>query len=91
MIAVTGISYMPGTPVLLIALEVDVPPPPPRARQGKARQGKVLIIGGGIANFTDVAATFKGIQKALAEYRDKHNANNDNGNDDEIMIHNRRY
>jgi hypothetical protein len=78
---------MPGTPVLLIALEVDVPPPPPP----RARQGKVLIIGGGIANyFTDVADTFKGIQKALAEYRDKHNDNNDNG-DDEIMIHNRRY
>jgi ATP citrate (pro-S)-lyase len=33
-------------------------------------QGKILIIGGGIANFTDVAATFKGIQKALREYRD---------------------
>jgi hypothetical protein len=57
-------------------------------------QGKVLIIGGCIANyFTDVADTFKGIQMALAEYRDKHNDNNDNGDDgdDEIMIHNRRY
>lgn len=30
--------------------------------------GKILIIGGGIANFTDVAATFQGIQKALAEF-----------------------
>jgi len=29
------------------------------------RKGKVLIIGGGIANFTNVAATFKGIQRAL--------------------------
>jgi len=36
----------------------------------KDEQGKILIIGGGIANFTDVAATFKGIQKALKEYRD---------------------
>lgn len=30
-------------------------------------RGKVLIIGGGIANFTDVAATFTGIQKAMKE------------------------
>eukprot|EP00126_Sphaerothecum_destruens_P003323 Sdes_comp17007_c0_seq1m6212 len=39
--------------------------------------GKVLIIGGGIANFTNVAATFKGIVKALREYQHKlkdHNA-----------------
>ncbi|MGD0238506.1 MAG: ATP citrate lyase citrate-binding domain-containing protein, partial [Syntrophorhabdales bacterium] len=28
-------------------------------------------IGGGIANFTDVASTFKGIIKALKEYREK--------------------
>ncbi|KAF2345231.1 ATP-citrate synthase citrate-binding domain, partial [Trinorchestia longiramus] len=34
-------------------------------------QGKVLIIGGGIANFTNVAATFKGIVKALREYQMK--------------------
>ncbi len=33
--------------------------------------GKVLIIGGGIANFTDVANTFKGIVRALREYKDK--------------------
>ncbi|KAK7451079.1 ATP citrate lyase subunit 1 [Stygiomarasmius scandens] len=32
-------------------------------------QGKVLIIGGGIANFTNVAATFKGIIRALKEYK----------------------
>ena len=32
-------------------------------------EGKVLIIGGGIANFTDVAATFKGIVKAIKEYQ----------------------
>jgi len=31
--------------------------------------GKVLIIGGGIANFTNVAATFKGIVRALEEYQ----------------------
>ena len=33
--------------------------PPPRP------EGKILIIGGGIANFTNVAATFKGIIRAL--------------------------
>ena len=32
---------------------------------------KILIIGGGIANFTDVAETFKGVIKALREYADK--------------------
>jgi ATP citrate (pro-S)-lyase len=37
----------------------------------KDPRGKVLIIGGGIANFTDVAATFTGIQKALKEFRDE--------------------
>ena len=34
-------------------------------------KGKFLLIGGGIANFTDVAATFKGIIRALKEYREK--------------------
>jgi len=34
----------------------------------KADGGKVLIIGGGIANFTDVAKTFDGIIQALSEY-----------------------
>jgi len=29
------------------------------------QEGKVLLIGGGIANFTDVAETFKGIVRAL--------------------------
>ncbi len=33
--------------------------------------GKFLLIGGGIANFTDVANTFKGIIRALKEYRAK--------------------
>jgi len=37
----------------------------------KRSDGKVLIIGGGIANFTNVAATFKGIVKALQEYQPK--------------------
>lgn len=32
-------------------------------------EGKVLIIGGGIANFTNVAATFKGIVKALQQFQ----------------------
>ncbi len=34
-------------------------------------KGKFLLIGGGIANFTDVAATFKGIIRALKEYHQK--------------------
>ena len=34
-------------------------------------KGKILLIGGGIANFTNVAATFKGIVKALTEYNQK--------------------
>lgn len=32
-------------------------------------KGKVLIVGGGIANFTNVAATFKGIVRALKEFK----------------------
>ncbi|GAA5888457.1 hypothetical protein JCM16303_002774 [Sporobolomyces ruberrimus] len=32
-------------------------------------EGKLLFIGGGIANFTNVAATFKGIISALKEYQ----------------------
>ncbi|XP_049851290.1 uncharacterized protein LOC126325840 [Schistocerca gregaria] len=34
------------------------------------RKRKALIIGGGIANFTDIRATFKGIAHALLEYSD---------------------
>ncbi len=34
-------------------------------------RNKILLIGGGIANFTDVAKTFTGIIKALTEYKDK--------------------
>ena len=37
----------------------------------KDPKGKILIIGGGIANFTDVAATFTGIQKAMKQFRDE--------------------
>jgi len=37
---------------------------------GKPREdGKVLIIGGGIANFTNVSSTFSGIVKALQTYQ----------------------
>ncbi|XP_066996750.2 ATP-citrate synthase [Anabrus simplex] len=39
--------------------------------QEKNPKGKVLIIGGGIANFTNVAATFKGIVTALQEFQPK--------------------
>lgn len=37
----------------------------------KHPKGKVLITGGGIANFTNVAATFSGIIKALREFQPK--------------------
>ncbi|GAB4307162.1 MAG: ATP citrate lyase citrate-binding domain-containing protein [Myxococcota bacterium] len=37
----------------------------------KHPKGKVLLIGGGIANFTDVANTFTGIIQALKEHKDK--------------------
>lgn len=39
--------------------------------QEKHSKGKVLIIGGGIANFTNVAATFKGIVTALQEFQSR--------------------
>ena len=35
------------------------------------KDGKILIIGGGIANFTNVADTFKGIMRALRETKTK--------------------
>jgi ATP-citrate lyase beta-subunit len=41
----------------------------------KNPKGKILLIGGGIANFTDVAKTFTGIIKALKEYKQKLIAN----------------
>jgi ATP-citrate lyase beta-subunit len=34
-------------------------------------RGKILIIGGAIANFTDVAKTFTGIIQAMEKYADK--------------------
>ncbi len=37
----------------------------------KDPKGKYLIIGGGIANFTDVANTFKGIIMAIRDYKEK--------------------
>mmetsp|Transcript_13146 Transcript_13146/g.29197 ORF Transcript_13146/g.29197 Transcript_13146/m.29197 type:complete len:1101 (-) Transcript_13146:408-3710(-) len=37
----------------------------------KHPDGKVLIIGGGIANFTDVAATFTGLIKALKAFQEE--------------------
>lgn len=37
----------------------------------KNPKGKFLLIGGGIANFTDVANTFKGIVRALKEFKNK--------------------
>ncbi|HOK58432.1 MAG TPA: ATP citrate lyase citrate-binding domain-containing protein [Methanothrix sp.] len=42
----------------------------------KDPRGKVLLIGGAIANFTDVASTFKGVVMALREYRDRLRENN---------------
>ncbi|CAJ0551999.1 Ff.00g059780.m01.CDS01 [Fusarium sp. VM40] len=40
-----------------------------RAPQNK--EGKVLFIGGGIANFTNVASTFKGVIRALRDFAPK--------------------
>ncbi|PVU91746.1 hypothetical protein BB561_004233 [Smittium simulii] len=40
------------------------------------KDGKILIIGGGIANFTNVASTFKGIIRALREFKMPLIANN---------------
>jgi len=37
----------------------------------KDPRGKILLIGGAIANFTDVASTFKGVVMALDEYQDR--------------------
>lgn len=37
----------------------------------KNPQGKILIVGGGIANFTDVAATFTGLIDALKSFQDE--------------------
>merc|ERR1719235_2650864 len=37
--------------------------------QVKRKEKKFLFVGGGIANFTDVAGTFAGLIKALGEYK----------------------
>jgi ATP citrate (pro-S)-lyase len=42
----------------------------------KNPKGKFLLIGGGIANFTDIANTFKGIIKALKEHQKELQENN---------------
>ena len=42
----------------------------------KHPKGKVLLVGGGIANFTDIAKTFAGIIQALEEFKDKLVENN---------------
>jgi ATP citrate (pro-S)-lyase len=39
-------------------------------------RGKVLFIGGGIANFTNVASTFKGVIRALRDYAKQLNEHN---------------
>jgi len=41
-----------------------------REKDPKGRS-KILLIGGGIANFTDVAKTFSGIIRALTEYKER--------------------
>ena len=41
-----------------------------REKDEKGRP-KFLLVGGGIANFTDVASTFAGIIQAIEEYRDR--------------------
>jgi len=38
-----------------------------------SREEKILVIGGGIANFTNVAETFKGIIRAIHQYKEKLN------------------
>ncbi|TGJ87267.1 hypothetical protein E0Z10_g1435 [Xylaria hypoxylon] len=45
-------------------------------RSPPSAEGKVLFIGGGIANFTNVASTFKGVIRALREYAKQLNEHN---------------
>jgi ATP citrate (pro-S)-lyase len=45
-------------------------------RAPQAEKGKVLFIGGGIANFTNVASTFKGVIRALRDYAPQLNEHN---------------
>ena len=42
----------------------------------KDPRGKIFIIGGGIANFTDVAATFKGLIRAINTFQEDIRRNN---------------
>lgn len=55
---------LPDADTHALALPVDL-----MTRGEPHPEGKLLIIGGGIANFTNVAATFKGIIRALKEYK----------------------
>jgi len=52
-----SLTYQYAKTILSLMTKGDVRP-----------EGKVLIIGGGIANFTDVAETFKGIVKAIKQF-----------------------
>lgn len=52
-------TYQYTSTVLKVATRLDEVNP---------HKGRCLLIGGGVANFTDVKATFKGIIKALLEY-----------------------
>ncbi|MBI3336268.1 ATPase [Candidatus Peregrinibacteria bacterium] len=53
---------------ILKLMTSPLPGPPPR---GEGKKWKALIIGGGIANFTDIAKTFAGVIKALRIYAKK--------------------
>ncbi len=57
----TGLTYEYAK----VVLDLMTRKPDPKGR------AKTLILGGGIANFTDVAKTFTGIIKALNEFGDK--------------------
>jgi len=43
---------------------------------GKGLKDRILLVGGGIANFTDVAETFKGLVRALKEHGERLRASN---------------
>lgn len=52
-------TYAYTKAVLTVATKLD---------ESNPHRGRCLLIGGGVANFTDVKATFKGICKALLEF-----------------------
>lgn len=56
-------TYQYAKTVLQVATRLD--------KDVNPTTGRCLIIGGGIANFTDVKATFRGICKALLEFGDR--------------------